>query len=196
MSGICGIIDLTRQGRAEGEIVRRMAAVLRHRGPDSEGFYDAPDVALAVRRLSIVDLKRGDQPLYNEDRTITLVFDGEIYNYRELRDSLRRRNHILNTESDGETLIHLYEEYGLGLFSHLRGMYAFALWDSHIGRLLLAVDHVGMKPLSLHERDGKLFFASEAKALFADPSMLRRLNLAALDAYLSFGYPLDASSLV
>lgn len=195
MSGICGIIDLTRQGRADGEIVRRMAAVLRHRGPDSEGFYDSPDVSLAVRRLSIVDLKRGDQPLFNEDRTIALVFDGEIYNYRELRDSLRRRNHILNTDSDGETLIHLYEEYGLGLFSHVRGMYAFALWDSQIGRLLLAVDHVGMKPLYLHERDGKLFFASEAKALFADPSMPRRLNLAVLDAYLSFGYTMDADSL-
>ena len=195
MSGICGIIDLTRQGRADAEIVRRMTAVLRHRGPDSEGYYTTPDVALGVQRLSTIDVKGGDQPLFNEDRTITLVFDGVIYNYRELRDTLRRRNHILNTESDGETIIHLYEEFGLGLFSHLRGMYAFALWDSNSGRLIVAVDHVGMKPLYLHERDGKLFFASEAKALFADPGTPRRLNPDNLDAYLRFGYLMGEETL-
>jgi asparagine synthase (glutamine-hydrolysing) len=195
MSGICGIIDLTRQGRADGELVGRMAALLRHRGPDSDGFYSVPDVALGVQRLSTIDLKGGNQPLFNEDQTITLIFDGVIYNYRELRDTLRRRNHILNTESDGETIIHLYEEFGLGLFSHLRGMYAFALWDSGSGQLVLAVDHVGMKPLYLHERDGKLFFASEAKALFADPAMPRRLNPNNLDTYLRFGYMMGTETL-
>ncbi len=195
MSGICGIIDLTRQGRVDAQLVQHMAALLRHRGPDSDGFYDATDVSLGVRRLSIIDLKGGDQPLFNEDHTVALVFDGVIYNYRELRDMLRRRNHILNTESDGETIVHLYEEFGLGLFSHLRGMYAFALWDSHSGRLVLAVDHIGMKPLYLHERDGKLFFASEAKALFADPATPRRLNRDSLDSYLRFGYRMGTETL-
>jgi asparagine synthase (glutamine-hydrolysing) len=195
MSGICGIIDLTRQGRADAELVRRMTALLRHRGPDSEGFYDAADVTLGVRRLSTIDVKGGDQPLFNEDQTIALVFDGVIYNYRELRDTLRRRNHILNTESDGETIIHLYEEFGLGLFSHLRGMFAFALWDSHSGRLILAVDHVGMKPLYLHERNGKLFFVSEVKALFADPATPRRLKPDNLDTYLRFGYMMGTETL-
>ena len=188
MCGICGMIDLTRQGRADLTQVQRMADTIRHRGPDGEGFYSSPDVALGMRRLSIIDVGGSNQPLYNEDHTIALVFNGEIYNYRELRDLLKHHNHILNTEGDGETIIHLYEEYGLNLFSHLRGMYSFALCDSNTGRLILAVDHIGMKPLYIHESNGKLLFASEAKALFSDPTVPRRLNLDLLDTYLSFGF--------
>ena len=195
MCGICGMMDLNRQGRADSGLVRQMADVIRHRGPDGDGFYDSSDVALGMRRLSIIDVAGSDQPLFNEDRSIAMVFNGEIYNYRELRDQLKRRNHILSTEGDGETIIHLYEEYGLNLFAQLRGMYGFALWDSKAERLVLAVDHIGMKPLYLHERDGKLLFASEAKALFADPSTPRRLNLDVLDTYMSFGYMIDAETL-
>jgi len=195
MCGICGVVDLKHTGRADSALVHSMCRVIRHRGPDGDGFYESPDVALGMRRLSIIDVGGSDQPLYNEDRTIALVFNGEIYNYRELRDQLKRRNHILSTEGDGETIIHLYEEYGLNLFSHLRGMYAFALWDSSAERLVLAVDHIGMKPLYLHERDGKLLFASEVKALLADPATPHGVNLNVLDTYLSFGYMIDGETL-
>ncbi|RMF76571.1 MAG: asparagine synthase (glutamine-hydrolyzing), partial [Chloroflexi bacterium] len=131
----------------------------------------------------------------NEDRSIALVFNGEIYNYRELRDDLIKRGHIPRTDGDGETLIHLYEEFGLDLFDHLRGMYAFALWDANNERLILAVDHIGMKPLYLHERDGRLLFASEVKALLADESVQFSLNLDVLDTFLSFGYMIGEETL-
>ena len=189
------MVDLAGQGRADPALVRRMADRIRHRGPDGDGFYDAPDVALGMRRLSIIDVAGSDQPLYNEDGSIALVFNGEIYNYRELRADLMRHGHVPHTAGDGETLIHLYEEHGLRLFDHLRGMYAFALWDSRARRLLLAVDHIGMKPLYLHERGGMLCFASEVKAFCADPDMPRGLNVHALDAYLGFGYMIGPETL-
>lgn len=195
MCGICGITDLTASGRADPALVRRMADLIRHRGPDGDGFYDTPDVCMGMRRLSIIDVDGSDQPLYNEDGSIALVFNGEIYNYREIRADLIARGHVPRTAGDGETLIHLYEEYGLGLFDHLRGMYAFALWDSRAHRLLLAVDHIGMKPLYLHERGGMLYFASEVKAFMADPTMPRSLNVHALDAYLGFGYMIGPETL-
>lgn len=195
MCGICGIIDLRGTGRADPALTRAMCDRIRHRGPDGDGFYDAPNLSMGMRRLSIIDVDGSDQPLYNEDGSIALVFNGEIYNYRELRADLLRRGHRLATEGDGETIIHLYEEYGPGLFDHLRGMYAFALWDSNAGRLLLAVDHIGMKPLYLAERDGRLLFASEVKALLADESVVPALNLDVLDTYLSFGYMIGAETL-
>lgn len=195
MCGICGMMDLTRQGRAEPGLVRQMANIIRHRGPDGDGFYDSDNVSLGMRRLSIIDVQGSDQPLYNEDKSIAMVFNGEIYNYRELRETLRRRNHNLQTDGDGETIIHLYEEYGLTLFSHLRGMYGFALWDSKAERLVVAVDHIGMKPMYLHERDGKVLFASEAKALFGDPATPRAVNMNVLDTYLSFGYMIGQETL-
>lgn len=195
MCGICGMLDNRREGRADPALVRNMADRIRHRGPDGDGFYDAPDVSMGMRRLSIIDVQGSDQPLYNEDKTIALVFNGEIYNYRELRESLRRRGHVPRTDGDGETIIHLYEEYGLNLFAQLRGMYAFALWDANAGRLVVAVDHIGMKPLYLHERDGKLLFASEVKALLADPRVTSELNLDVLDTYLSFGYMIGEETL-
>ena len=195
MCGICGVIDLTKQDRADPALVKHMTALIRHRGPDGDGFYTAPHVALGMRRLSIIDVAGSDQPLYNEDHTIALLFNGEIYNYRELRDDLTARGHKLHTGGDGETIIHLYEEYGLDLFRYLRGMYGFALWDSNAQRLVLAVDHIGMKPLYLHERDGKLLFASEVKALFADPDTPREMNMPVLDTYLAFGYMVGPETL-
>lgn len=188
MCGICGSFDLGGHQRTDPGVVSAMCDLMRHRGPDGDGFFTAPNVALGMRRLSIIDVAGSDQPLYNEDRSIAMVFNGEIYNYRELRAELAAAGHHLRTDGDGETLIHLYEQHGLDLFAKLRGMYAFALWDANRERLLLAVDHIGMKPLYLHESDGLLHFASEVKALFAAGSVTPALNLDVLDTYLSFGY--------
>jgi asparagine synthase (glutamine-hydrolysing) len=184
------MVDLTARGRAAAALVRAMAGRIQHRGPDGDGFYQAADhnAVLGMRRLSIIDVAGSDQPLYNEDHALALVFNGEIYNYRELRASLIERGHQLRTEGDGETLLHLYEDYGLDLFRHLRGMYGFALWDGRAGRVILAVDHIGMKPLYVHQRDGLLTFASEVKALFADSHLRPALRLDVVDTYLSFGY--------
>ncbi len=199
MCGIAGIIDETRQGRADPALVAAMTRTITHRGPDGEGFFRwpeaAPDVALGMRRLSIIDLERGDQPIFNEDRSVAIVFNGEIYNYVELRARLEQHGHTFRTQTDTETLVHGYEQWGLDLFEHLRGMYAFALWDANRERLLLAVDHVGIKPLYLAEHNGRLLFASEAKALFTDETLPRRLNWDALDTFLTFGYMIGSDTL-
>lgn len=199
MCGIVGVLDLTRAGRVNPDLVRAMSRAIVHRGPDGDGFYhwpeSAPRVALGMRRLSIIDLNTGDQPIYNEDRSLALVFNGEIYNYVELRRELERLGHRFYTQTDTETLVHGYEQWGLDLFGHLRGMYAFALWDSDRERLVLAVDHIGIKPLYLAEHGGRLLFASEVKALFADDSLPRRLNLDTLDTYLTFGYMIGPETL-
>lgn len=198
MCGICGLFDQQGRGRASLSAVRAMSDAIRHRGPDGDGFYapaEQPDVALGMRRLSIIDVDGSSQPLYNEDRSIALVFNGEIYNYKELRRTLIAQGHALRTDGDGETLIHLYEQYALGMFDHLRGMYAFALWDSRQGRLLLAVDHIGMKPLYLCQHDGMLRFASEVKALLTDATVPRALDRDVLDTFLSFGYMIGEETL-
>ncbi|MEP7290543.1 MAG: asparagine synthase (glutamine-hydrolyzing) [Chloroflexota bacterium] len=198
MCGICGIYDLSGQGRSGLAAVRAMSAAIQHRGPDGDGFYAPsaqPNLAMGMRRLSIIDVAGSDQPLYNEDRSIALVFNGEIYNYKELRRTLMQQEHNFRTQGDGETIIHLYEQYGLDLFTHLRGMYGFALWDSARERLVLAVDHIGMKPLYLSEYNGVLRFGSEVKALLADPEHPRELNLETLDTYMSFGYMIGEETL-
>lgn len=198
MCGISGIFDLSGRGRTSLQAVRAMTDSIKHRGPDGDGFYapaGQPDVAFGMRRLSIIDVDGSDQPLYNEDRSIAMVFNGEIYNYKELRRTLITQGHALRTEGDGETLIHLYEQHGLDMFAHLRGMYAFALWDSRAERLVLAVDHIGMKPLYLCEYDGILRFASEVKAILSDPMVPRQINHAVLDTYISFGYMIGEETL-
>lgn len=195
MCGIVGQIDLQGRDRLDPALTRAMTARIAHRGPDGDGYFDSPGVSLGMRRLSIIDVAGGDQPIYNEDGSLAIVFNGEIYNYVELSEQLIARGHRYATRCDTETVLHLYEEYGLDLFDHLRGMYAFALWDSRRGRLLLAVDHIGIKPLYLAEHDGRLLFASEIKALLADPGLALRLNLGALDTYLSFGYMLGEETL-
>lgn len=198
MCGICGILDLSGRGRTSIGAVRAMCDAIRHRGPDGEGVYapsPQPDIALGMRRLSIIDVSGSDQPLYNEDRSIALVFNGEIYNYKELRRLLITQGHAIRTDGDGETIIHLYEQYGNELFPHLRGMYAFALWDSRKERLVLAVDHIGIKPLYLCEHDGVLHFASEVKAILTDSAVPRALHLDVLDTYLSFGYMIGRETL-
>jgi asparagine synthase (glutamine-hydrolysing) len=168
------------------EAVKAMNARLTHRGPDSSGHFHGGGVALAMRRLSIIDLEHGDQPISNEDGSITVVQNGEIYNYRELRGELERRGHRFATASDTEVLVHLYEEHGDGFLERLRGMFAIALWDAREQRLLLARDRFGIKPLYYRLAGGTLSFASELKAMLEQPGFSRAIDPQAVAAYLAF----------
>jgi asparagine synthase (glutamine-hydrolysing) len=186
MCGICGMAVAGRGAVADLEAVKRMNGRLVHRGPDSEGLFHEGGVALAMRRLSIIDLEHGDQPISNEDGTVTVVQNGEIYNYRELRGELERRGHRFATHSDTEVLVHLYEEYGDQFVERLRGMFAIALWDARERRLLLARDRFGIKPLYYRDVRGTLSFASELKAMLEQPGFSRQIDPQAVAAYLAF----------
>ncbi len=164
MCGIAGIVSLDRNPVNPGDL-QRMCDAIAHRGPDDEGYYFEPGVGLGMRRLSIIDLDTGHQPVHNEDGSIQVVFNGEIYNYKELRQDLLKRGHSFYTDSDTETIVHLYEEYGSRVVDKLRGMFAFALWDSGRRQLLLARDRLGIKPLYYAYIRGRLIFASEVKAI-------------------------------
>jgi asparagine synthase (glutamine-hydrolysing) len=188
MCGICGEVSDRPGGDVDGGLVRRMCRVMAHRGPDDEGLHEGRGVALGQRRLSIIDLETGHQPLSNEDDTVWAVCNGEIYNYRELRDSLTGKGHRFKTRSDSEVLLHLYEEEGPEMVSRLRGMFAFAVWDTRRERLMLARDRLGQKPLFYARPGGSLTFASEIKALLQDSRVPRRLNAPALHDYLSFKF--------
>jgi len=185
---MCGICGIATAGGAPSDLdaVRRMNGRLVHRGPDSDGLFHNGGVALAMRRLSIIDLEGGDQPIANEDGSVTVVQNGEIYNYRELRAELERRGHRFATHSDTEVLVHLYEEHGEGFVERLRGMFAIALWDGRERRLLLARDRFGIKPLYYRLVDGTLSFASELKALMLQPGFSREIDPRAVAAYLAF----------
>lgn len=192
MCGICGVIHLQGQPVTRA-LLQAMNNRLWHRGPDGDGYFIDGSLGLAMRRLSIIDPARSDQPLYNEDRSLAVVFNGEIYNYQDLRQNLVKRGHRFRSDGDGETIVHLYEEYGAACCEHLRGMYAFALWDGRERRLLLARDRLGQKPLYYYQ-DSRIFvFASEMKAILAHPDVPRASNFRAdssslLGIYLSFGY--------
>jgi asparagine synthase (glutamine-hydrolysing) len=184
MCGLCGVLRL--DGAAPDiELCERMNARLVHRGPDGEGTFADGPVALAMRRLAIIDLPGADQPLHNEDRSLTLVGNGEIYNYRALRRDLAARGHSLATHGDLETALHLYEEHGLGFAEHLRGMFALALWDAPRRRLVLVRDRYGIKPLYVRQDGPRLAFASELGAITADPGLTREIDPEALWLYLS-----------
>src|SRR5437660_8251588 len=172
-----------------------MGAALAHRGPDGEGLWYEPGIGLVHRRLSIIDLAGGAQPLGNEDGSIQVVFNGEIYNYQELTAWLQARGHRFRTRSDTEAIVHLYEEEGDALVGRLRGMFAFALWDGRRRRLLLARDRVGIKPLYVYRDAEKLLFASELKAILAHPDVRREIDPAALDDYLAYGMVPGARSI-
>jgi len=165
MCGICGIYNFGTYAPADQTALKRAADAMVHRGPDDEGFYLSGELGLGNRRLSIIDLPGGHQPLANEDETVWITFNGEIYNYQELRPELESRGHRFRTASDTETIVHLYEDYGLGCLEPLRGMFAFALWDARQRRLLVARDRLGVKPLFYCEEPGRLCFASELRAL-------------------------------
>ena len=161
MCGICGFANYKNEALLKG-----MASRLAHRGPDEDGFFtDGERASLGMRRLKIIDLATGSQPISNEDGSVTVVFNGEIYNFKELRAELENKGHRFRTRTDTEVLVHLYEEYGADLAARLRGMFAFALWDSRRAALLLARDQFGIKPLFYSVVGDKLYFASEMKAL-------------------------------
>ncbi len=190
MCGICGLafsslVPPSPEAQAQ---VRRMNARIVHRGPDGEGFHFAPGVGLAMRRLAIIDLQTGDQPIANEDETLWIVFNGEIYNFPQLREDLLRRGHRFRTRTDTETIVHLYEEHGVECLRHLRGMFAFALWDAPRRQLLIARDRLGQKPLYYTVQDGRLYFASELPALLAALPHTPEVSLEALDLYLALQY--------
>jgi asparagine synthase (glutamine-hydrolysing) len=187
MCGICGIAWGDPDRPASAQTLRRMADSLRHRGPDSEGFLIAPGIGLGFRRLSIVDLKTGDQPISNEDGTISVICNGEIYNHVELRQRLAAAGHRFATASDVEVIVHLYEEHGLDFVLHLRGMFALALWDARRRRLVLARDRLGIKPLHYAITADGLYFGSEQKAILASGAIAARPDVQSLRQLFSYG---------
>jgi asparagine synthase (glutamine-hydrolysing) len=200
MCGIAGFVDERGAGDVRGveraAVLDRMCRVIAHRGPDDQGVMIEAGVALGMRRLSIIDLAGGHQPISNEDGQVTVVFNGEIYNYRELRSDLEARGHHFQTHSDTEAIVHAYEEYGATCVNHFRGMFAFALWDARERKLFIARDRVGKKPLYYTVTpQGTLVFGSELKCLLEHPEVRRELNPEALDLYFSFGYVPDPLSI-
>src|SRR5918912_276134 len=191
MCGITGWVNLdARTPPVDGarQLLRSMCERMTHRGPDSEGLMVGTGVALGMRRLAIIDLQTGEQPVTSEDGQVSVILNGEIYNYRSLRADPEKRGHTFRSESDTEVLPHLYEEHGTQMVEHLNGMFAFAIWDACLRRLFIARDRFGEKPLYWGVFDNQLLFASEPKVLLAHPSVQPRLNLQALREYLSFDY--------
>jgi len=189
MCGITGWINLKNSNSPDTEaVLHSMCERIVHRGPNSEGLWLDDTVALGMRRLSVIDLETGDQPVFNGDKSVVVMMNGELYNYREIREDLERKGHTFTTKSDTEILPHLYDEYGEDLVDHLNGMYAFSLWDSRNKKLIIARDRFGEKPLYYGVFDGKLLYASEPKAILAHPSVKSELDLNSLRQYLSFDY--------
>jgi asparagine synthase (glutamine-hydrolysing) len=186
---MCGIVGIVNQNTrpVEREILEKMNRAIRHRGPDEDGFYVHENVGLAMRRLSIIDLAGGQQPIHNSSKTAWIVFNGEIYNYQELRDNLEKRGHKFYTKSDTEVVVHLYDRYGADCVKHLRGMFALAIWDEREKSLFLARDRVGKKPvLYSHQPNGSLIFGSEFQALLQHPDIDREVDTEAIHQYLTF----------
>ena len=196
MCGICGVVARTPIGPEDEQRALRINRALRHRGPDGEGTHRSEHVQFCMRRLSIIDLQGGAQPLYNEDGSIALILNGEIYNYKELQAELQQRGHTLRSGSDAEVLVHLYEDRGADAVHALRGMFAFALHDSRRGIVLLGRDRVGEKPLYLREEDGRVVFASELRALLSGGGIPFALDPVVTHRYLHFLYPPEPASIV
>lgn len=187
---MCGITGIVRRNEQpiDANLLAQMCDRMRHRGPNDDGYYLNGSVGLAMRRLAIIDLKGGQQPIHNEDRTAWIVFNGEIYNYRQLREKLEKLEHEFYTDSDTEVIIHAYEQYGADCPKHLRGMFAFAIWDEKKRELFLARDRVGKKPLLYALANGQLIFASEFSSLLLHPDISREIAPEAIHYYLSFKY--------
>ena len=186
---MCGIVGFTNDIDDSNEVLGRMMDRIRHRGPDAEGKYIDEDIALGHRRLSIIDISfQGDQPIFNEDRSLVIIFNGEIYNYKEIKEKLVEAGHDFRTNTDTEVLIHGYEEYGEKLLNMLRGMFAFVIWDKKKKELFGARDFFGIKPMYYAAMDGTLMFGSEIKSFLEHPKFRKELNTAALENYLTFQY--------
>lgn len=188
MCGICGKLNFNRQQPIEQGLIHRMMNMIQHRGPDGSGEFLSGPIGLGHRRLSIIDINTGVQPMSNEDETVWVVYNGEIYNFQELRAELEGKGHQFKSSSDTEVIVHLYEEFGDQCVTRLRGMFAFALWDKNRQRLLLARDRVGVKPLYYMNTGEALVFGSEIKSLLVEPTIERNINLSALDRFLTYYY--------
>jgi asparagine synthase (glutamine-hydrolysing) len=189
MCGIAGKFSLDGQEPVDAALIERMTDALSHRGPDGAGAYVAGPIGLGHRRLSIIDLSSsGAQPMCNEDKSVWIVFNGEIYNFQDLRHRLLKQGHTFRSKTDTEVIIHLYEQYGTDCLAHLRGMFAFAIWDSRRRRLFLARDRLGIKPLYYCQARDALYFASELKSIIVDPAAAREINPAAVRQFLTFFY--------
>lgn len=185
---MCGICGFTGQVIDRGNVIRKMAEVITHRGPDSSGFYEDDRIAMGFRRLSIIDVDAGHQPIYNEDKSLVLTFNGEIYNYKELREKLIDCGHSFYTNTDSEVLIHGFEEWGEEMLPMLRGMFGFAIYNKNDGSVFIARDFFGIKPMHYTLIDGELVYGSEIKSILEHPKFEKRFNYRALDTYLSFQY--------
>lgn len=188
MCGICGMYSYQKYTPVDQHVLQAMTDSMIHRGPDDEGLYCRGPIGLGMRRLSIIDLSGGHQPMSNEDNTIWTVFNGEIYNFQDLRKELETKNHIFRTRSDTEVILHAYEEWGTDAIARLNGMFGLAIWDSRKEELILARDPFGIKPLYYCDQGGMLLFGSEIKAILAAPSVPRIVNLASLDDFLTFTF--------
>jgi asparagine synthase (glutamine-hydrolysing) len=198
MCGIAGIVYANSHARVSEQSLRAMCDAIRHRGPDDDGFFVDSHVGLGMRRLAIIDVAGGHQPIFNEDRSAVIVFNGEIYNHADIRRELERRGHKYTTHSDTETILHAYEEYDVDCVKHLRGMFTIAIWDTRRARLFLARDRFGKKPLFYtvpSGSDGRLAFGSELKAILALPDVARRVNPQAIADYVAWGYIPDPLSI-
>jgi len=188
MCGICGFINNDRNQPAHEADLRRMCDSIIHRGPDEDGYFVFENVALGMRRLSIIDLSTGKQPIANEDKSIWIVFNGEIYNFPELRRELEAKGHRFRTRTDTETIVHAYEEWGIECPNRLNGMFAFAIWDNNKKQLFIARDRIGIKPLYYYADNRRLVFGSELKAILQLPEVPRQIDKRALDLFLTYEY--------
>jgi asparagine synthase (glutamine-hydrolysing) len=185
---MCGIVGFINKDDKKETIIKKMMERINHRGPDGEGTFIDDDIALGHKRLSIIDLSTGNQPMFNENERYVIVFNGEIYNYLELKEELIKKAHYFKTTSDTEVLLHGYEEYGYELLKHLRGMFAFVIWDREKKELFGARDHFGIKPFYYYQNGDTFMFASEIKAFLDHPKFKKELNKEILMPYLSFNY--------
>lgn len=185
---MCGIVGFVGSEENKLERIKKMTDRMIHRGPDQEGYYIDEMIALGHRRLAIIDLENGTQPMFNKDKSLVVVFNGEIYNYQELKQELEKKKHVFQTNSDTEVLLHGYEQWGKELPKKLRGMFAFAIWDKASKTLFLARDHFGIKPLYYYQNDDTFMFASEIKAFLEHPKFKKELNKELIGPYLSFSF--------
>ena len=185
---MCGICGFTGKLDNRDEVIKKMTEVITHRGPDSDGFYSDDNISMGFRRLSIIDLDKGHQPIYNEDKTLVLTFNGEIYNYQQLRKELTEKGHTFSTESDSEVLVHAFEEWKEDMLPRLRGMFGFAIYNTEDQSIFIARDFFGIKPMHYTQIGNDFVYASEIKSILEHPKFVKRFNNRALDTYLSFQY--------
>ena len=196
MCGITGIVDLTAERPINEGLLATMNGLLSHRGPDGDGFHFEPGVGLGHRRLAIIDPEGGKQPVYNEDHSVVVTYNGEIFNFQEVEVELVKRGHTFRTRCDTEVIVHAWEEWGVDCLARFNGMFAFALWDKRQKTLFMARDRLGVKPLYYAElADGRIVFGSELKTLLVHPDVPRRIDPLAVEEYFAFGYVPDPATI-